>query len=132
MENLIDEKRLFAPKEVLYELEKQKDDLSAWAKKQKKLFINPTQTQIKIIKKILEKFPQLIKNNGEYDADPWIIALAREIENSSANLISKSIILIVTEEKIRGNRLKIPFVANSFNLKAIDILTMFRFEGWNF
>ena len=132
MEILIENKRLFSPKEVLYELGKQKDDLSEWAKKQKMLFVNPTPDQIKIVKNILRRFPQFVKKNGEYDADPWLIALAREIENNSANLINKSITLIVSEEKIIGNKLKIPFVSNKFNIKAIDIIEMFRYEGWKF
>ena len=48
------------------------------------------------------------------------------------NLIDNPIILIVTEEKLRGNRLKIPYVSEKFNLKAINIIEMFRKEGWTF
>jgi hypothetical protein len=40
--------------------------------------------------------------------------------------------IVVTEEKIRGNKIKIPFVCNDFGIEAIDILDMFRVEGWKF
>ena len=126
MEILIENKRLFSPKEVLYELGKQKDDLSEWAKKQKMLFVNPTPNQIKIVKNILRRFPQFVKKNGEYDADPWLIALAREIENNSANLINKSITLIVSEEKLIGNKLKIPYVCNILKVRCGNLFDYLR------
>ncbi len=38
----------------------------------------------------------------------------------------------VTEEKIRGDKIKIPFVCKKFNIESIDVIDMFRAEGWKF
>jgi len=40
--------------------------------------------------------------------------------------------IVVTEEKIRGNKVRIPSVCQEYNVEAIDILDMFRKEGWTF
>jgi len=39
---------------------------------------------------------------------------------------------VVTEEKLRGNKENIPYVSNEMSIEAIDIITMFRTEGWKF
>ncbi|MBU1199229.1 MAG: DUF4411 family protein [Nanoarchaeota archaeon] len=40
--------------------------------------------------------------------------------------------IVVTEEKTRGNRENIPFVSNEMSIEAIDVITLFRTEGWKF
>ena len=40
--------------------------------------------------------------------------------------------IVVTEEKLRGNKVKIPYVCQEYTVEAIDILDMFRMEGWKF
>ena len=96
------------------------------------MFIEPTETQIAIVKEILEKYPSLIKLDRKYDADPWVIALAIEMNRSKQSTLVEIKRIVVTEEKIRGHRVKIPFICQEYTVEAIDILDMFRKEGWTF
>jgi len=132
IEDLIQKQRLFAPKEVLYEIEEKDDMLSEWGKNHKQMFIEPTNDHVEIVREILEKFPGLIKNDNTYCADPWVIALAVEMNRRKQQKIYEIKRIVVTEEKIRGNRVKIPFVCKDFSVEAIDIIGMFRREGWTF
>ncbi|MBU0980543.1 MAG: DUF4411 family protein [Nanoarchaeota archaeon] len=68
-----------APKEVLKELQEYDDTLAKWAKKQKKMFISPTQRQIQIVKELLQEYPSLVDVSAKHSADPWVIALAIEM-----------------------------------------------------
>ncbi|MBU4266266.1 MAG: DUF4411 family protein [Candidatus Altiarchaeota archaeon] len=132
IELLIKNDRLVAPKEVFNEIKEIDDSLSRWAKKQSKFFIPPNPRQIEIVKDILKEFPSLIKISGTYDADPWVIALAIELAKDPQKRLLTIKRIVVTEEKIRGNRVKIPFVCENYNIEAIDIIDMFRTEGWRF
>ena len=96
------------------------------------MFIEPTEQQIDIVKKILQKYPSLIDINRKYDADPWVIALAIEMNRSKQKTLVEVKRVVVTEEKLRGNKIKIPFVCKEFAVESIDILDMFRMEGWKF
>lgn len=132
MEGLINANRLVAPKEVFNEIQRIDDALADWSKAQNMLFIEPTIRQIEILKDILEKYPSLINIDRPYDADPWIIALAIEmIENPQKTLITIKRI-VVTEEKIRGNKIKLPLICEKYTIECIDIIDMFRSEGWRF
>ncbi|OIO25707.1 hypothetical protein AUJ15_02710 [Candidatus Micrarchaeota archaeon CG1_02_55_41] len=132
MAGLIKSNRLVAPKEVFNEINQGDDLLFNWVKNQTKMFLEPTQKQIDIVKKILERYPSLIKVDRTYDADPWVIALAIELtENPQKTLVTIKRI-VVTEEKERGNKINIPFVCNNYEIESIDILDMFRIEGWKF
>ena len=131
-ETLIKENRLVAPKEVLLEISQNDDQLNRWAIRQRKMFKDPTRKQVEIVKKILLKFPSLIDVERTFDADPWVIALAVEMINNPQKTLFTIKRLIVTEEVKRGNQVRIPFVSEDFSIEAIDIITMFRTEGWRF
>ena len=82
---------------------------------------------------ILKKYPSLVKQEQrKYDADPWVIALAIELSTSSQKTLSPVKRIVVTEEKLRGNKVKIPYVCQIFNIESISIIEMFRAEGWKF
>jgi len=130
--NLIDNDRLVAPKEVLNEIKDYDDALANWAKQQKKLFKNPSAKQIKIVQEILKDYPALIDVNAKHSADPWVIALAIELSSSSQKTLVKIKRIVVTEEKLRGDKVRIPFVCNQKSIETIDIVEMFRTEGWKF
>jgi len=130
--DLIDNDRLVAPKEVLNEIKDYDDTLANWAKNQKKLFKNPSARQIEIVQEILRDYPALIDVNVKHSADPWVIALAIELSSSSQKTLVKIKRIIVTEEKLRGDKVRIPFVCNQKSIEAIDIVEMFRTEGWKF
>ena len=40
--------------------------------------------------------------------------------------------IVVTEEKLRGNKVRIPFVCSNNAIETVDIITLFRIEGWKF
>jgi len=132
MEGMVRLKQLFAPKEVLNEITQTDDLLSKWANGHSQMFVEPTETQIEIVREILENYPSLIKLDRRYDADPWVIALAIEMNRREQSTIVEIKRIVVTEEKIRGNKVKIPFVCEKFMVEAIDIIDMFRMEGWKF
>ena len=132
IELLIKNDRLVAPKEVFNEIKEIDDSLSRWAKKQSKFFIPPNPKQIGIVKNILKEFPSLININRTYDADPWVIALAIELAKDPQKTLLTIKRLVVTEEKIRGNKVKIPFICEKYTIEVIDIIGMFRAEGWKF
>ncbi len=132
IEDLINKGLLVAPKEVLNEINEGDDKLANWAKKQNKLFKDPTNKQIDIVREILNEFPSLVKENRKYDADPWVIALAVELATSTQKTLISIKRIVVTEEKIRGKKVKIPFVCQKYEIESIDILDMFRKEGWTF
>lgn len=132
LETLAENDRLIAPRDVLNEINQNDDQLSGWAKKQKKMFKNPTLSQIKIVQDILREYPSLIDVDRRFDADPWVIALTIEMVNNSQKTLITIKRIVVTEEKLRGNQVKIPFVCGKNAIEAIDIIALFRIENWKF
>ena len=135
VEDLINKGVLISHREVLKEIIKQDDSLKKWVLSQKNFFKRITKKQMSIVKEILNKYPQLIKPNNESGgADPFLIALAVESGISKQKELFPSIKrkLIVTEEKMRGNRIRIPFVCNDYKIDCIDVIEMYREEGWSF
>ena len=132
MEGLVNSEKLFAPREVFDEINRFDDTLAEWAKKHSKMFIEPTEEQIKIVREILKTYPNLLKNGKRYAADPWVIAIAIEMIRNPQTTLVEIKRIVVTEEKIRGNRIRIPYICQEYTIKAIDILDMFRIEGWKF
>lgn len=132
IEQLIKNGRLLAPKEVFHEISRIDDQLNEWSKTHDRLFVEPTKKQITLVKDILQKYPSLIDIDRQYDADPWVIALTVELTTSPQKTLMTIKRIVVTEEKIRGNRVRIPFVCNDYRIESLDIIGMFREEGWKF
>lgn len=129
---LVDNNSLIAPREVLNEIKQNDDMLSKWVKNQKKMFKEPTQRQIELVQEILRDYPALIDTERKFDADPWIIALAIELSSNTQQTLFTIKRIVVTEEKLRENRVRIPFVCNKKSIEAIDVVELFRAEGWKF
>jgi len=132
MEYLISKGLLVATTEVLNEITERDDQLAKWAKEQSNFFRAPTQKQIEILKGILKAYPSMVREDRKYDADPWVIALAIEMTVSSQQTLTPIKRIVVTEEKLRGEKIRIPFVSQKYNIVSIDIIEMFRVEGWKF
>jgi hypothetical protein len=132
MESLISKGLLVAPTEVLYEITERDDQLAKWAKEQTSFFRAPTQKQIEILKGILKAYPSMVREDRKYDADPWVIALAIEMTTGSQQTLTPIKRIVVTEEKLRGEKVRIPYVCQKYNIDSIDIIEMFRIEGWKF
>ena len=129
---LVKNGRLIAPKEVLNEIKRQDDQLLIWAKKQKKMFKDPTKNQIEYVKEILKAYPAILDVENTYCADPWVIALSLEMIHKKQKTLISIKRIVVTEEKLRGNRVKIPLICKHHQIESIDIINMFRLEGWTF
>ena len=122
LEQLIANGSLIASEEVLFELEKKDDAVLDWAKKQKGLFV-PTDRPIQIaVTEILSTHKKLIdERKGRGGADPFVVALAR-LKNCA----------VLTGEKPtnRPNRPHIPDVCDAFGIPWLDLLRLFRQQGW--
>jgi len=135
VEKLIEKGFLISHKEALKEISIMDDSLKKWAKKQKKLFKELDEKQMEIVRQILVKYPSLAKSDNETaTADPFVIALAVEMGSNKQQTLFQTVKgrIIVTEEKLRGNKVKIPFVCKDYNIECINIIEMCRVEGWKF
>jgi len=133
IENLTKNGRLISHVYVLEELRKyegKEDEILKWAEKHKNIFKDVTPQQFKLGQQILGKFSSLIDANGSGEADPFIIALALEKDSQQTLFPSTFEKIVVTEEKLKGNKIKIPFVCQHFGVDCINIFSMFRREGW--
>ena len=132
MESLIGNGVLVAPSEVLKEITERDDQLAKWANEQNGFFRDPTEKQIEIVKDILKSYPSMVREDRKYDADPWVIALAIEMATNTQQTLIQIKRIVVTEEKLRGEKIRIPFVCQKYRVDSIDIIEMFRIEGWKF
>ena len=123
IEQLIQDKRVVAPQLVYAELAKKDDNVFAWAKARKQMFMPIDIDQISVTYVIAREFPVLGTSLLARDsADPFVIALAR----------SKNY-LVVTEEKGESERRpKIPQICRRLDVPHINFLGMVRAEGWRF
>ncbi|MCX7987876.1 MAG: DUF4411 family protein [Thermodesulfovibrio sp.] len=134
MDELYNNGRLVAPLEVKKEIEKGDDDLVKWIENKKKMFIKPDKFQSKKVKEILKDFPFLAKaEETGLNADPWIIALAiQEKQNiqEQLNFYEKEVFILTEESK--SNPKRIPSVAQKYGIECVNIIELFRKEGWKF
>jgi len=132
MENLIIQGRLIAPVDVMREIEQGDDELKKWAKeKAKKIFVKPNKKQSNIVAKILEQYSFLANpSKPGPNADPWIIALAKaKNEEESEKLFPQKKYIVVTEES-KSRQDRIPFVCKAYNIECINLIELFKREGW--
>lgn len=124
IEELVEERIIVAPEEVLAELTKKDDDVHKWAKKNKEMFLAPIEEVQMATAEVLERFPRLVDSRRDRSqADPFVIAVAK-INN----------LVVVTEEKNQGTETRptIPIVCTHFGIKHMRLLDMIRDQGWIF
>jgi hypothetical protein len=123
LENSLNNSTIISHQEVYNELLNKLDDLSKWTKERKQCFYqHDFIEESKIITKIGEKYENFIIKPKEFYADPWIIAQAKV----------KSL-KIITEEKISGNKERIPKIAKElFGFECLSLFDLMRKEGWVF
>lgn len=135
LEVLVRSGLLVSPKKVLEEISRMDDSLKRWAHKNSGMFKDLDEKQIKIAMDILKRYPSLAKPDSETAvADPFIIALAIQKESDKKGTLFPEMRknIIVTEEKLKGNQVRIPFVCREYGIECIELLEMFRKEGWTF
>lgn len=131
LENLVASGRLVSPKAVRDEFKPRSKVLENWAKRNRRMFIRPTREQMHIVAEINSQFRGLTDEDRETEqADPFVIALATEAKRRD---LFESYV-VVTMEKIRGNRVRIPLVCADprYSIECIDVLEFFEREGWEF
>lgn len=122
---MISEGEILSSSEVFRELEDYDDEIAAWAKQNKNIFIKPTLEEQVEVRKILEKHPDLVKEEaillGKPYADPFVIAQAKMHS-----------CVLVHSEKFKPNAHKIPNVCKSFKVEETMLFEFFRREKWKF
>jgi hypothetical protein len=108
------------------------DSLGKWIKNKKRFFLEVTQKQIDLVSDIIDKFSTLIDAEKEKDeADPWIIALAKE-KSDEITLFGKNIfIYVVSQEKITSPK-RIPAVCRYLGIPHMNLEDFFIDVGWSF
>jgi hypothetical protein len=123
LDDLIARGDLAASEEVLVELEKRDDEIHAWAKERRDTLIVAIDDRVqgKVVE-ILAQDERLVRNNRS-GADPFVIGLAM-VEACG----------VVTGERPSGSasKPKIPDVCAALNVRCIDLLGLFREQGWRF
>jgi hypothetical protein len=122
---MINDGEILSSSEVFRELEDYDDEIANWAKQNKNVFIKPTLEEQTEVQRILEKHPDLVKEEaillGKPYADPFVIAQAK-LHNC----------VLVHNEKFKPNAHKIPNVCKTFKVEEIMLFEFFRREKWKF
>lgn len=122
---IVEKGEIISAREVLKELEKRGDIISAWAKQHEKLFLIPSSKEIEIVKEILSKHPELIRKKkflgGLPVADPFIIA-----QGYCRNLT------VVTNETFTTNAHKIPNICDDMGVEYLSFDQFMEKEKWSF
>ena len=133
LETLIGQGFLISPEEVKHEVVFADDDIAKWASRNSGMFMSLNGSQMKKMFEIVGDFPGLAQSQKERpEADPFVIALALVKDPSPTLVTIGARRVVVTEERLRGNRTCIPLACQRYGVKCISIFDMFRAEGWKF
>lgn len=124
IESLIRNGDLKASPMVLEELERQEDDLHAWAAAKQEMFIALDEAQQQEVRAIMAGHAGLVHpGEDRVNADPFVIALARCHGMT-----------VVSEERRSGNPAtpKIPNVCAARGVRCVNLLGLMTDLGWVF
>ena len=124
IEDLIREGGLKASPMVLVELERQEDDLHAWAATKQEMFIELDDAQQQEVRDTLAAHTGIVQpGEDRVNADPFVIALARCRGFA-----------VVSEERRSGNpnTPKIPNVCAARGVRCVNLLGLMSDLGWTF
>jgi len=124
LEELIQNEVLRASQEVLIELEKKDDRVYQWAMKQPHMFLPSTVPIQRCVKDILAQYPRLIDTRkNRSGADPFVIAVA---------MVHGCAVISEETPTYSTNRPKIPDVCAGLGIRYLNMLQLFREQGWVF
>lgn len=125
IDELIEQENLVATEEVLFELEKKDDDVYEWACQRQDMFIPTDNEEIQqAVADILRDHGKLIdQRKTRTGADPFVIALAQ---------IQKCAVLSGERRTDSKKRPNIPDVCAALGIRCINMLQLFREQGWVF
>ena len=108
------------------------DFISKWIKNRKQYFYSVSDSQIELVQNILKKFPKLIDPEKEKNqADPWIIALAKEKMEELSLFKGRTKIIVVSQEKITSS-IKIPAACREFGVQHMNLEEFYKDNNWKF
>jgi len=109
------------------------DHLTKWILPKRNYFKSFSKVQIQYVPQIIKKFPGLIDANSEKDqADPWLIALAIEMDREQTELFHKKQIVYVVSEESKNSAVKIPAVSMYYGLKSLNLVELCQLFGGHF
>lgn len=114
---------VIAPLLVLKELERQDDDVLAWAKARPQLFHPLTDDVQRVQQAIVRRFPAMVnEENGRSMCDPWVIGLAQLRQCP-----------VVSQEKLSKRRNPhMPNVCVDLGIPYLNVADMIDDIGWVF
>ena len=125
MEDLIEKGELISVKPVLWEIERQDDELHAWAKLQPNFFPDPTVEEQEFVSELMDQYFNPNKpDKGIDNADPFVI--------SKSYLSNPGMVLVHGEKPGSVENPKIPYVCNQLNIEERNFLGFIQENGWEF
>ena len=125
IEGLVAAETLRAPLPVLWELERQDDDLLAWAKAHKEFFVDPDEVVQAAVTELMDTYHDPEKPNKGIDgADPFVVALAQQ-GNPGLTVVSG-------EKPGSAENPKIPYVCGQLEVPHTNFLGLIQDQGWAF
>lgn len=117
---LVAEGELRATEYVLWELEKQDDELLTWVRDLDDLFV-PMDEEIQLdVRAVLKDQPRLLRA-GRSGADPFVISLART--NGAT---------VVCEERRKPTAPRMPDVCDALGIPCIRLIELVHEQGWSY
>jgi hypothetical protein len=110
--------------EVFHELSRRDDDVAAWAKEHRELFVELGEQVQLATAKVLTAHPKLIGvGSGRSSADPFVVAHAIATDAT-----------VVTEETKSGSSTKprIPDVCEAMGVRCTNLVGFISEQGWRF
>jgi hypothetical protein len=122
-EQLVANKRLFAPRAVYDELQDRGDGLSKWVKANSSIFIHPDLYAMTFVGNIGIAFPNTIHTTiAANKADPWLVAFGS---------VKKWI--VVSEEHGSSNEIPtVPQMCRHFKVSCQKLVDLIKAESWVF
>lgn len=106
----------------------EKDELGKMISKYKSNFKGITKRQAQLVPEILLKYPKLIDPDIIKDqADPWLIAMLKEIKEGLFEDQSEYVLVSTESEK---KQTKIPAACKYYNLKHMNLFQFFEANRW--
>lgn len=121
LEGLVGARRLFAVDEVRRELERMDDGLYRWVSERPAMIVALDESLQRAAVPIINNYPSLTRTRSVMSgsADPFVIALAQQRS-----------LTVVTAERSRPSRPRIPDVCRALGIHCITLVEMFRAESW--
>ncbi len=110
------ENKIIIIKDVFNELSEVHDDVYEYVKEKKNNIIELTKEIQVNLTGIINRFPDWISPfNGRNAADPCLVALGKTFD-----------LKVITQETIKGNKLKIPYVCNILKVRCGNLFDYLR------